>query len=74
MIGEPFTAAASLGLCCRTMGYSRNKEVNWMKSYTIHYVQGHEPGNYITTIKANSEDEAINKFYANNPKCAIVYK
>lgn len=45
-----------------------------MNTYTIRYVQGHEPGIHTTTIRANTEDEAINKFYVNNPKCAVVYK
>lgn len=45
-----------------------------MNTYTIRYVRGHEPGTYVTSIRANSEEEAINIFYANNPKCYVVYQ
>lgn len=44
-----------------------------MNYYTILYIRGHDHGGHVTTIKANSEEEAINIFYANNPKCYVVY-
>lgn len=42
-----------------------------MNSYTITYGKGHMPGTYTTTIDADNEDQARDKFYKLHPNYVI---
>ncbi len=50
----------------------KNKEKT-EKEYTIEYVDVYEGGMSKTTIKADSSDEAVEKFEAQSDGCAVVY-